>query len=79
MKIEFAPRTHTYIVDGDIASISVTELLHKHGLAPDYECVPKDRLKKAQDEGRDIHKDLELLMNEVDHEPTTEQGKTFLE
>ena len=79
MKIEFAQRTHTYIVDGDIASISVTELLHKHGLAPDYECVPKDRLKKAQDDGKAIHKDLELLMNEVDHEPTTEQGKTFLE
>ena len=41
MRIDFDEKNHIYRVDGDIASISVTELLHKHGLAPDYSGVSK--------------------------------------
>lgn len=77
MLIEFEESEHIYSVNGDIASISVTELLHKHGLAPDYSGVNPDILKASAEKGKTIHKDLELILNEQGYEPKTEQGKEF--
>ena len=77
MTIDFDEKKHIYSVDGDIAAISVTELLHKHGLAPDYKGVSKAVLKAAATRGKEIHKDLEYIVNCKDYKPTTAQGELF--
>lgn len=77
MEIRLDEKTHTYFVDGDIASISVTELLHKHGLAPDYSGVSKKVLREKAKEGKRVHKDLELILNQRGYQPTTPQGEQF--
>lgn len=77
MLIEFDESTHTYFVDGDVANISVTELLAKHGLAPDYSGVNKKSLAYASKRGKEVHKDLENIFNKKDYTPTTKQGEQF--
>ena len=79
MRIDFDEKNHIYRVNGDIASISVTQLLHKHKLAPDYSGVSKAALKKAATKGKEIHKDIECFINNAVYEPTTEAGKQFRE
>lgn len=77
MNIDFDESTHTYSVNGDIASISVTELLAKHGLSTSYEGVDKKVVKKAAEIGKKIHKDLEKIFNEEKYELETPQAKNF--
>lgn len=79
MVIEFEEKDHIYSVNGEIASISVTELLAKHGLAPDYSGINKQKLRESAEKGKDVHKDLENILNIAGYEPTTEQGKQFKE
>lgn len=77
MQISFEEKGHIYSVNGEIASISVTELLAKHGLAPDYNGISKTKLKESADKGKAVHKDLEDILNVTAYEPKTEQGKHF--
>lgn len=77
MKVSFEEKGHIYSVNGDIASISVTELLAKHGLAPDYSGINKTKLRASATKGKEVHKDLENILNVANYEPTTEQGKQF--
>lgn len=77
MIVEFEEKDHIYSVNGDIASISVTELLKKHGLSPNYDGVNKQALRESAEKGKEIHKDLENVLNEANYEPKTEQGKNF--
>ena len=77
MLIEFEEKDHIYSVNGDIAHISVTELLHKHGLAPNYDGVRKKYLAQASKRGKEVHKDLENIFNKKDYTPTTKQGEQF--
>lgn len=79
MRIEFETKNHVYSVDGDIAAISVTELLRKHGISPDYSSVPSDVLTASAERGKAIHKDLENVMNENNYDPETDEGKAFAE
>lgn len=79
MRIDFEPEHHIYSVNGEIANTSVTELLAKHGLAPSYSGVSKEKLKATAEIGKEVHKDLEQIINDLDHIPTTEQGKQFRE
>lgn len=79
MQIELLEKTHTYLVNGDIASISVTELLAKHKLAPDYSDVKKEILKDKASKGKTVHKDIENILNSKAYTPTTPQGEQFLE
>lgn len=79
MQIEFEEKGHIYSVNGEIASISVTELLAKHGLAPDYTGISKAKMKESSDIGKMVHKDLEDVLNTAEYEPKTEQGKHFAE
>jgi hypothetical protein len=79
MRIELEEKGHIYSVNGDIASISVTELLRKHGLAPDYSGVSKAKLRESATRGKEVHKDLENVLNVAKYEPTTAQGKHFKE
>ena len=79
MEISFEEKGHIYSVNGEIASISVTELLAKHGLAPNYKGTSKEKLKESAELGKAVHKDLEDVLNIASYEPKTEQGKHFAE
>lgn len=76
MIIDFEEKGHIYSVNGEIASISVTELLAKHNLSP-YNGAKKSKMKESADKGKEIHKDLENILNIAAYEPKTEQGKQF--
>ena len=77
MIIEFNEKQHVYRVDGDIAKISVTELLAKHGLAPNYKGVNPKIKEDSAKMGKKVHKDLENLLNMPKFEPKTPQGLKF--
>ena len=77
MIIDFDERNHVYAVNGEIATISVTELLAKHGLAPNYKGASRAKLEERAKVGKEVHKDLENIINDLSHEPTTEQGNQF--
>lgn len=57
-KVVFNEDTHQYFL-GDKELISVTRLLKKHGLAPDYSGVNLDVLNAKAERGSLIHKELE--------------------
>lgn len=80
MKIELDEQTHTYLVDGDFATMSVTEMLQSCGISPDYSSVNKEVLNKSAERGVAIHKDLENVLNaEQPYEPKTDYGKQYKE
>lgn len=54
----FDPQTHTYTLDGK-ALISVTQLMEKHGLSPNYNGVDEEVLKASAERGTLIHKEIE--------------------
>ena len=69
----------TYFVNGEVASISVTELLHKHGLAPNYEGIDNSVLEEARKRGKAIHLDIEAWVRgqEMGFVPETREGLAF--
>lgn len=77
MRIDFNERTHTYAINGEIAVTSITALLRKHGLAPDYSKVDSDVLNRKAEYGKEIHKDCELAINDPTYEPKTWQGIAY--
>lgn len=79
MIIEFEENEHIYSVNGEIATISVTELLRKHGIAPNYSFANSETLQRASEIGTAVHKDLENVLNLADYEPQTMQGEQFKE
>lgn len=79
MQVDFEEKDHIYFVNGEIATISVTELLHKHKLAPDYGNVNKNLLKKSAERGKEIHKDLEDILMKPNYSPKSPEGEQFLE
>lgn len=54
----FDPQTHTYTLDGKTL-ISVTQLMEKHGLSPNYNGVDEEVLKASVERGKLIHKEIE--------------------
>ncbi|MBR2587450.1 Dna2/Cas4 domain-containing protein [Candidatus Saccharibacteria bacterium] len=60
--INFNPQTHTYSVDGK-PRISVTQLLKKHGLAPNYDGVDEKVLERKASIGTAIHEEIENYTN----------------
>lgn len=54
----FDPQTHTYTLDGK-PLISVTQLMEKHGLSPNYNGVDEEVLKASAERGTLIHKEIE--------------------
>lgn len=56
--ILFDEKTHTYTDDGKHL-ISVTQLMKKHGLAPDYSGVTPETLMAKAERGTLIHKEIE--------------------
>lgn len=56
-QVEFHEDTHTYTLDNEIL-ISVTTLMRKHNLAPDYSDVAVDTLKRKADYGKFVHSEI---------------------
>lgn len=63
--IEFNEATHEYFNDGK-KLISVTQLMRKHGLAPDYSAVPSSVLTAKAERGTLIHKEIEQFIKHSD-------------
>ena len=57
----FNEEKHEYTLNGEVL-ISVTQLLEKHGLAPKYDGVDAELLKKRAEYGKMIHKEIELYL-----------------
>lgn len=57
-ELQFDPITHTYTLDGKTL-ISVTQLMEKHGLSPNYNGVDEEVLKASAERGTLIHKEIE--------------------
>ena len=73
MTITLSKEGHLYFVDGEVGTISVTELLRKHGLAPTYFKANTEKRER----GTAIHEDLERVCNSNRYKPKTEEGKRF--
>lgn len=56
--IKFNEKEHIYELDGK-QLISVTQLLRKHGLAPDFSNVDEETLRRKAERGTMIHKEIE--------------------
>lgn len=78
MKIEFDKKPHTYYVDGEIAGVSVTKLLSNQNIAPNYEGVNKDVLKRKAEFGTTIHEEIEKCVKNPKYEPETKSAQNFL-
>lgn len=78
--MEFDEKTHTYTEKGKIL-ISVTQLMKKHGLAPDYGSVPEAVLQAKAERGTLIHKEIESLIKdgEVGFTEECSQFKKWME
>lgn len=56
--ITFNKETHEYF-NGEKKLISVTQLMRKHGLAPNYDGIPSEVLRKAAERGTLVHEEIE--------------------
>lgn len=65
MKVVFNESNHTYKL-GEKILISVTRLLKKHKLSPDYSAVDPDVLKRAAGKGIAVHKEIENYIKNGD-------------
>ena len=61
----FNPETHTYTLDGE-EYISVTRLMKKHGLSPDYSNVSEETLQAAAARGSFVHGEIERYIKDGD-------------
>lgn len=77
MRVKFDEASHTYAIDGEIVPISVTELLRKHGLAPDYTGASTSVLERASAHGTAVHADIANAIN--GQEGTTKEAENFIE
>lgn len=75
--IKFDEATHRYF-DGEKELISVTSLMRKHGLSPDYSAVRSDVLKAAAERGTLIHKEIDDFINKQEY-GFTREVKEFAE
>lgn len=78
--LEFNEEKHEYTLDGK-KLISVTQLMAKYGLAPDYSGVDAEVLKKKAQRGTLIHQEIEdyLKKNEIGFTEELFNFKDFVE
>lgn len=76
--VKFNPDNHTYTTEDGRILISVTQLLRKHGITPDFSKVPKEILEAKASRGTMIHKEIEdyISKGEIGF---TEEFRYFLE
>lgn len=58
-QVFFDPQSHSYTNEAGELLLGCTELLHKHGLAPDLSGIPEKRLKEAAAKGTKVHQYLQ--------------------
>lgn len=75
--IEFKADTHQYFDNGK-ELISVTRLMQKHGLAPDYSAIDKDVLERKAERGTFIHAEIEAY-NKHGEIGFTKELKNYIE
>lgn len=75
--VEFDKDTHKY-TDGDRVLISVTQLLRKHGLSPEYGKVDEEILRAAAEKGTLVHNEIETYVKTGDY-GFTDELSTFIE
>ena len=68
----FNKENHTYTLDGKIL-ISVTQLMRKHGLAPDYSGINETVLQRKAERGTLIHEEIERYIKHGELGFTSEQ------
>ena len=68
----FNKENHTYTLDGKIL-ISVTQLMRKHGLAPDYSGINEAVLQRKAERGTLIHEEIERYIKHGELGFTSEQ------
>ena len=61
--LEFNEENHEYKLDGK-KLISVTQLMKKHGLIPNYDKVPKEMLQAKAERGTLIHEEIEAWIKQ---------------
>ena len=61
--LTFIEDTHEYFLD-DKKLISVTQLMQKHGLSPNYSDVPSEVLRAKAERGSLVHKEIEEYIKE---------------
>ena len=71
-KAIFNKENHTYTLDGKIL-ISVTQLMRKHGLAPDYSGINETVLQRKAERGTLIHEEIERYIKHGELGFTSEQ------
>ena len=76
--LEFNEEKHEYTLDGK-KLISVTQLMQKHGLAPNYEGIDPEVLKRKAERGTLIHKEIENFIKKGDLSGVTDEAYTFME
>ena len=64
--VKFKRETHQYFNDDNKELISVTTLMAKHGLAPDYSAVPNKVLSAKAERGTLIHEEIEDFIKSGD-------------
>lgn len=78
-EITFDATTHTYTNSNGNPYISVTTLLKKFGLSPDYGMIPQDVLARAAQRGTAIHASLEELVRSQGTNVTTSEAQLLKE
>lgn len=68
----FNKADHTYTLDGKVL-ISVTQLMRKHGLAPSYEGIDEEVLRRKAERGSLIHEEIERYIKHGEIGFTSEQ------
>lgn len=76
VNIEFFPETHSYLINGEKAKISVTSLIEKQIAKTDWAAIDPTILQRAADRGTKVHSDLEHFIG-YNTEPTTDECRNF--
>lgn len=74
MNVEFLPESHTYYCDGNLVP-SVTQILHRQGIAPQYSGVAPSVLDKASARGTLIHEEIQRYIDDGEVGMTEEFGE----
>ena len=72
-EMTFNADTHEYELNGE-KYISVTQLLKKHGLSPDYSKIPAETLNAAAEKGKIIHDEIDRYVKSGEVGFTPELG-----
>lgn len=62
-RIFFDATSHSYLLDGEVLLMGVTELMAKHNLSADYAGIKKDVLDNAAKVGTELHREIQSYLS----------------